>query len=422
MYLRRLLAASLIVLLAMPAEAGATTVGNKIARMAAVAGYGGPGTAFAVFDATGARWLYINDGERALKPASNMKLTTTAAALGRIGISSRLTTRVYYTGSRSGSTLNGNIWLIGGGDPSLSTSDYSAKRFGGASAILGDLAQAVRSAGIRRVNGRVFGDGTKFDAVHVGPLWKPEYRIDCPPISGLSVNEDWVRYGSTFSYNKPTLRSASAFRSSLISHGVSVPGPADVHAKPAGAGGLLGSVTSPPMYRLVLQMNLPSDNYYAEVLNKDIAVARGLKGMTANGRYVTRRYLQSLRVNTRNWRLYDGSGLSLGNRLTARGIVSMINHVRMQPYGFWFRNSLPTAGVSGTLSDRMRTGPAHGNARAKTGTLRDASALSGYVTAANGHTILFSIIMNHGPDLNISSARALQDRVVQLLAGSRPSA
>ena len=70
----------------------------------------------------------------------------------------------------------------------------------------------------------------------------------------------------------------------------------------------------------------------------------------------------------------------------------------------------------------MRTGPAHGNARAKTGTLRDASALSGYVPSANGHTILFSILMNHGPDLNISSARTLQDRVVQLLAASRPSA
>ena len=70
----------------------------------------------------------------------------------------------------------------------------------------------------------------------------------------------------------------------------------------------------------------------------------------------------------------------------------------------------------------MRTGPAHANARAKTGTLRDASALSGYVTAANGHTILFSIIMNHSPDLNITAARSLQDRVVQLLAGSRPSA
>jgi serine-type D-Ala-D-Ala carboxypeptidase/endopeptidase (penicillin-binding protein 4) len=421
MHLRRLLAASLIVLLTLPAEAGATTVGSKISGMAAAAGFGGPSTAFAVFDVTRARWLYLNDGERPLKPASNMKLTTTAAALGRIGAGARLTTRVYYTGNRSGSTLNGNIWLVGGGDPSLSTSDYSAKRFGGVSAILGDLAQAVRSAGITRVNGRVFGDGSRFDAVHVGPFWKPEYRIDCPPISGLSVNEDWVRFGSSASYSKPTLRSASAFRSSLISHGVSVSGPAAVHAKPAGAGALLGSVTSPPMYRLILQMNLPSDNYYAEVLNKDIAVARGLGGTTANGRYATRNYLQLLRVNTTNWRLADGSGLSLADRLTTQGIVSLLNHVRMQSYAFWFRNSLPTAGVSGTLKNRMRTGPAHGNARAKTGTLRDASALSGYVTSANGHTILFSMIMNHAPDLDITRARALQDRVVQLIAGSRPA-
>lgn len=420
MHLRRLLAASLIVLLAMPAEAGATTVGNKIARMAAVAGYGGPGTAFAVFDATGGRWLYINDGERALKPASNMKLTTTAAALGRIGIASRLTTRVYYTGSRSGSTLNGNIWLIGGGDPSLSTSDYSAKRFGGASAILGDLAQAVRSAGIRRVNGRVFGDGTKFDSVHVGPLWKPEYRIDCPPISGLSVNEDWVRYGSTFSYNKPTLRSASAFRSSLISHGVSVSGPADVHAKPAGAGALLGSVTSPPMYRLVLQMNLPSDNYYAEVLNKDIAVARGMAGTTANGRFVTRRYLRSLGVNLSGARLYDGSGLSYANRISSRQLLALLLAANRQRYGYWFRASLPVAGVSGTLRTRMTSGPAYTNARAKTGTLRDASALSGYVRSANRHRMVFSILVNHSPYLDTDAARRLQDRIVQTLAGARP--
>ena len=134
-----------------------------------------------------------------------------------------------------------------------------------------------------------------------------------------------------------------------------------------------------------------------------------------------RNYLQLLRVNMTNWRLADGSGLSLADRLTTQGIVSLLNHVRMQSYAFWFRNSLPTAGVSGTLKNRMRTGPAHGNARAKTGTLRDASALSGYVTSANGHTILFSMIMNHAPDLDITRARALQDRVVQLIAGSRPA-
>ena len=67
----------------------------------------------------------------------------------------------------------------------------------------------------------------------------------------------------------------------------------------------------------------------------------------------------------------------------------------------------------------MRTGPAHGNAQAKTGTLDDASALSGYVRTANGHQIVFSILINR-PNLDVDAARALQDRIVQTLAGSRP--
>ena len=115
-------------------------------------------------------------------------------------------------------------------------------------------------------------------------------------------------------------------------------------------------------------------------------------------------------MNTAAARLYDGSGLSLGDRLTAQGIVSVITTCGSQPYGFWFRNSLPMAGVSGTLSDRMRTGPAHGNAQAKTGTLRDASALSGYVTARER---AHDRVLDHReprPRPEHHAARGLQDR------------
>jgi len=183
---------------------------------------------------------------------------------------------------------------------------------------------------------------------------------------------------------------------------------------------VLATETSPPMYRLALQMNLPSDNVYAEMLNKDVAVAAGLRGTMANGRIVTRGYLAGLGITTAGWRLYDGSGLSPADRLTAQSLVSVLTHAQSQPYGWWLRNSLPVAGVSGTLRTRMRTGPAHGNARAKTGTLHDASALSGYVRSANGHTLVFSIVNNHEPTLDIPRAHALQDRLVQALAGSRP--
>ena len=387
----------------------------------ASSGYTGLGNGYAVYDLTRHAWVYRRNPLRPLKPASNMKLTTTAAAFAKIGIGTRLATRVYYTGTRSGSTIAGSLWLVGGGDPSLSTSTYSRNRFAGVSAMIGDLAKAVRAAGIRHVTGALYGDESRFDTVRTGPYWKPAYRIDCSPISALTANEDWTAYGSPYSYSSPALHAATLLRASLATQGVTVAGGARTATKPAGAGAVLATETSPPMYRLALQMNLPSDNVYAEMLNKDIAVASGARGTMANGRVITRGYLAGLGIITTGWRLYDGSGLSPGDRLTAQSLVSILTHSQAQPYGWWLRNSLPIAGVNGTLRTRMRTGPAHGNARAKTGTLGDASALSGYVRSANGHTLVFSILNNHEPTLNITAAHAVQDRIVQALAGSRPS-
>jgi D-alanyl-D-alanine carboxypeptidase len=107
----------------------------------------------------------------------------------------------------------------------------------------------------------------------------------------------------------------------------------------------------------------------------------------ANGRHETRRYLNSLGVNMRGAKLYDGSGLSPRDLLSAHQILALLNKVRTQSYGNTLRASLPLAGVNGTLSNRMRTGPAHRNAQAKTGTLNDASALSGSAHRRNGHLV-----------------------------------
>jgi D-alanyl-D-alanine carboxypeptidase/D-alanyl-D-alanine-endopeptidase (penicillin-binding protein 4) len=182
----------------------------------------------------------------------------------------------------------------------------------------------------------------------------------------------------------------------------------------------VGDEPSPTMSRLVRQMNLPSDNFYAEVLNKDIARFSGLTGSTWAGRYATRRYLTTnLQADMVGSRLIDGSGLSDVNRLSAHNILSLLRRAHAASYSYWFTNSLPLAGVSGTLANRMRTGPASHNARAKTGTLDDASNLSGYVWTANHHLMVFSILVNR-PNLDISAAHGFQDRIVQLLAGARP--
>jgi serine-type D-Ala-D-Ala carboxypeptidase/endopeptidase (penicillin-binding protein 4) len=402
-------------LLASPLAAAAS-VGSQIASIVARSPYAGPGTGILIVDDTTGNLVYQLRQTEQLKPASNMKLTTSMAALSQIGAGARLATRVYRTGTLSGGTLTGNLWLVGGGDPTFSTSLFARKAFHGKGSIVGDLAAAVRAAGITHVTGRVYGDETMFDTARTGPLWKADYWRECPPISALSLNMSLVDWGKPYTYPSPPAWAASIFRKGLIGRGVRVDLGTRVYRTPANAV-LVASVLSPPMYWLVQRMNQPSDNYFAEVLNKRVAVAAGRPGTMLNGRKVTRAYLESLGIDMTGSKLYDGSGLSPGDRLSARQILRILRKAVTQPFGALFKRSLPVAGVSGTLKKRMRTGPAHNNAQAKTGTLSDASALSGYVRSKNGHRIAFSILINR-PNLNIDAARALQDRIVQWLAGS----
>jgi D-alanyl-D-alanine carboxypeptidase/D-alanyl-D-alanine-endopeptidase (penicillin-binding protein 4) len=415
--MRRLCYLTLLVPLAVPTAARAS-VGADISGIVARSPFGGSGTGIAIYDQTAHRTLYRLHGRTELKPASNMKLTTAATVLADIGAGARLTTRVYTTGTVSGDTLTGSLWLVGGGDPSLSMGAFRRRAFDGIGGRVADLAAGVRAAGIRHVTGRVWGDETLFDTRRTGPYWKPSYWRDCPPISALSVNEDLVSFFQPYSYHQPAIRAADALRASLRSHGVTVGHDSRTAALPAGAT-LVASERSPLVGRLVKIMDRRSDNYFAEVLNKGVAVAVGATGTMAHGRHEARRYLTSIGVGLRGARLYDGSGLSPADRLSPRQLVRLLRRVLGQPYADTFRHSLPVAGVNGTLADRMRTGPAHGNAQAKTGTLDDASNLSGYVTSANGHRIVFSIMVNHRR-LNITAAHTLQDRIVQALAASRP--
>jgi D-alanyl-D-alanine carboxypeptidase len=216
---RRLIATVLLLLLAWPAVASAS-VKSDITAIVASSGFGGPTTGIAIWDSTTHRSIFRLHERTELKPASNMKLTTSAVALADLGVTARLSTRVYRTGVLSGDKLTGSLWLVGGGDPSLSTDIFARRAFGGAAGHLSDLAEAVRAAGIRRVSGRVNGDATMFDSKRTGPYWKPSYWQDCPPISALSVNKSLISYFQPESYKRPVLHAATAFRGSLNVRGV----------------------------------------------------------------------------------------------------------------------------------------------------------------------------------------------------------
>jgi D-alanyl-D-alanine carboxypeptidase/D-alanyl-D-alanine-endopeptidase (penicillin-binding protein 4) len=397
--------------------AGAATINQTINGWIAHSKFSGAHTTLLVFDRNTGRFVANHHASTVLKPASNMKLVTSATALLRYGTATRLSTQVMTGGTLSGGTLHGNLWLVGGGDPSLSTGTFSRKAWGGSSGRLDQLATAVRAAGITDVTGRIIGDESRFDKRRTAPFWKASYWRDCPPISALSADMDLWTFGAPEAAPNPAQHAARLFRSALIGAGVKVAGGAESGVRPTTVREV-ATEDSPTMARLVRQMDRNSVNYYAEVLLKDLAVRGGRPGTTANGEQAVRNAIHDLGLSFKTARIYDGSGLSTGDRLSAAQIVSLLRKVSAQPWASAYHGALPQAGVNGTLRNRMRTGPAHRTVIAKTGTLDDASALSGYATAANGHRILFSMIMNRS-GMNILAAHQLQDRICQLLAGSR---
>jgi D-alanyl-D-alanine carboxypeptidase/D-alanyl-D-alanine-endopeptidase (penicillin-binding protein 4) len=415
---RRALLACAVVLAVAPPAAGAATLDAHIERMIARSPFHGSRTGLAVYDRTSGRFLALHNDRGQLRPGSNVKLATSAALFIQFGPSARLRTRIMASGPLAAGTITGGLYFVGTGDPSLATKPFARAVHGGSGTLVGDLAAAVAARGITQVTGRLYGDESAFDSRRTGPFWKPSYWQDCPPISALSVNEDLFRRGHPQASSNPPLFAAQILKKSLRNRGVRFAKAPRVRVHP-GTAWVVASQSSPHMSRLIRQMDIVSDNYYAEVLTKALAVHAGLRGTTANGTLTTRRSLRSLGVKLHGSSIVDGSGLSLGDHLSARQILGILRRSTRQPWGFYLHEALPVAGVSGTLSTRMRSGPAHGNAHAKTGTLNTASALSGYVRSANGHRLVFSILQNRRPRLNVIAAHKLQDAIVQLLAGTR---
>jgi D-alanyl-D-alanine carboxypeptidase/D-alanyl-D-alanine-endopeptidase (penicillin-binding protein 4) len=165
-------------------------------------------------------------------------------------------------------------------------------------------------------------------------------------------------------------------------------------------------------------MDKHSDNFFAEMLTKGLGASFRGKGSTAAGVLVTRAYLASVGLPATTFRLYDGSGLSYWDRLSAIDIERLLRGVARRPDASVFVSSLSVAGVDGTLRRRMRNTAAQANLVAKTGSLKIACCLSGFVTSANGHRVIFSMLMNGDP-VNYSAACHVQDTIGVALAKAR---
>ncbi|MZD07330.1 D-alanyl-D-alanine carboxypeptidase/D-alanyl-D-alanine-endopeptidase [Streptomyces sp. SID5785] len=234
------------------------------------------------------------------------------------------------------------------------------------------------------------------------------------PVGGDTAKE-WVTVW------EPTGYAAAVFRDALAAHGVRVEGGTRLgRATPAGAA-RLATHASMPLRELLVPFLKLSNNMHAESLIKAMGhKATGRPGSWADGTAAVAGYLRGAGVDAGKVRQVDGSGLSRKDNFAARQIADLLLAVRKAPwYADWYA-ALPVACaperfVGGTLRSRMCDTPAAGNARGKTGSLTGASALSGYVKAADGRELVYSVVQNN---YLVDSVKPLEDAVVVTLARS----
>jgi D-alanyl-D-alanine carboxypeptidase/D-alanyl-D-alanine-endopeptidase (penicillin-binding protein 4) len=382
-------------------------------RLKARLGRGGRASGLFVIDAGSGRRVCRRAGRVRRIPASNMTLFTTAAALARFGPDARLQTSIYSSGDVDASgILHGSLYLVGGGDPALSSRDFAKRFLGGLGTDIFGLTDEVESAGIHRVTGRLYADDTIFDRLRGVADSGYATSAYIGPLSGLSFNSGYADSNGRHFASDPAIVAADNLADSLRSAGVQISSNVALRALPtAEETNKIGEISSPQMNALTNETDVYSNNFFAEMLLKDLGAHFGVGGSTRAGAQVVKRFARGLGSGVRQ---LDGSGLTRGNRVTPAQVARLLVAMRRTTAGEDFVNSLPVAGREGTVAHRMRGTAAAGRCSTKTGTLSGVSALSGYCFNRSGRVMAFSILMNRVT--NLSEAHRQQDRMAALIA------
>ena len=186
---------------------------------------------------------------------------------------------------------------------------------------------------------------------------------------------------------------------------------------PPGDAKVLGMRFSPPVGQDIAVTNKISQNLHAELLLRLLGKTFGTEGSFEQGTRVVRQFLINAGVDDKDFFLYDGSGLSPDDRISPRAFTRLLTYAAKQPWAADWRNSLPIAGVDGTLQNRFKNSSLKGKMWAKTGTINEVNALTGYLTASSGQTIAFSILVNGRRPGSDVEAQAV-DRIAEAIAAA----
>lgn len=344
------------------------------------------------------------DPELALKPASNQKILTAVGALELLDHDAVLETTLWAAAPASGGRIEGDLVLVGGGDPVLwDVGEHS----------LYAMAVELRELGVTEVTGGLRVDDSRYDSRRMAAGWTDQQIPgDAAPISALTVAAN--RIDDTYDYLRdPAIGNGQILVQYLAEMGITVRGGVTSDLAPSTDAVELVALRSPTIGQLVDNMMRNSDNTTAELLLKEIGLQASGEGSTAAGLAAARDVVEGWCVPV-DGEDDDGSGLSYQNNRSAREWRLMLQGAQTEPWWPAFHDALPAAGdPDATLPDRL-DGPATvDNLRAKTGTINVARSLSGTFTTAGGRPATFSVIINdpHDPEAAIPSTDQLLEAI-----------
>jgi|GEM_PF-2771588 len=315
-----------------------------------------------IIDMDSGEMLYEKDPDKALKPASNMKLLTTAAALYILGADHQFETLVYAEGKIEKGVLRGDLHMHIGHDFTWSTRFYES----GDTPMAG-LIQQIRKLGIKSVTGKVIVSG---HVVYGGEA-----------TGTLSTAAHLQKAGQRFS---------TLLRNQQITHGGLA---VRQTAKPSGE--VIAKWRSPVLSEAIVPINRASHNEYSDLLLIALGWHHSKKNTYEAGSKAIMEWLKTMDLPTKGIVIADGSGLSHDNRLSATFLNALTLRMLRSPYAREWAASMSIAGFDGTYGGRLATNDAKGRVYAKSGTLRDVISGSGFfVNAQDGRTYAFSIIVN----------------------------
>ena len=362
------------------------------AQLGNVFGKAGPGAASGglVYDLTTKQTLFSLRADVGRPPASVEKLYTTVATLAELGPHARLKTTVVGAGHLGpGGVWHGNLYLVGGGDPTFGDGAFNKIWEQGYGPTANELVGQLVHDGIKSVSGWVIGDAALFDGLRGGPA--TGYAPDIPDFGG-QLSALSYDHGSTYKKLNPGAFAAKELVLTMHDAGI---GARPLNRTLPAPGGTehLASVTSPPLSVMLKLMDVPSDDFFAEMLTKQLGVRFGGAGSIQAGAEVISDVIASYGIHPT---IVDGSGLSRSDHSSPGQVVALLRTIWKTPIGRMLSASLPVMGVSGTVQNIAPHTAAQGRCIAKTGTLNYVTNLAGYCTALNHHVLAFALMID-GP-------------------------